>query len=102
VASLNKEVLLLRTDSWEPIVKIDSTALISKPNAGTWKDLEFSDDNRFMLGLSDGIMLVVDIEKRTWEFIDFPYAFWKARLFNNSIDLYFTGDYGWVLYRLNR
>jgi hypothetical protein len=101
-ARINDEVLLLRTDSWEPIVKIDSTALISKPNAGNWKDIEFSDDGRFMFGLSDGIMLVIDIEKRTWEFIDFPYNFRQARLFNHSIDLYFTGDYGWVLYQLSR
>jgi hypothetical protein len=101
-ARINNEVLLLRTDSWEPIVKIDSTALLSKPNAGNWKDLEFSDDGRFMLGLSDGILLCVDIANRTWEFIEFPYNFRQARLFNQSIDLYFTGDYGWVLYRLNR
>jgi hypothetical protein len=101
-ARINGEVLLLRTDSWEPIVKIDSTALISRPSAGNWKDIEFSDDGRFMFGLSDGIMLVVDIEKRTWEFIDFPYNFRQARLFKQSIDLYFTGDYGWVLYRLSR
>jgi hypothetical protein len=102
VARANKEVLLLKTDSWEPIVKIDSTALLARANAGDWNDLEFSDDSRFMLGLSDGVMFVVDIEKRTWEFIDFPYTFGQARLFNNSIDLYFTGEYGWVLYRLNR
>ncbi len=101
-ARINNEVLLLRTDSWEPIVKIDSTALLSKPNAGNWKDLEFSDDGRFMLGLSDGILLCVDIANRTWEFIEFPYNFRQARLFNQSIDLYFTGDYGWVMYRLNR
>jgi len=101
-ARVNNEVILLRTDSWEPIVKIDSTALLSKPNAGSWKNLEFSDDTRFMLGLSDEVLLCVDINNRSWELIDFPYNFRQARLYNQSIDLYFTGDYGWALYRLNR
>lgn len=101
-ARINGEVLLLRTDSWEPVIKIDSAALLSKPNAGNWKDVEFSDDGRYMLGLSDGVLLCVDIANRTWELIDFPYAFRQARLFDQSVDLYFTGDFGWTLYRLNR
>jgi hypothetical protein len=99
LARANNELILLKTDSWETIVRVDSAAVAAWTHSGSWKNIEFSDDTRYMLALSDGVLLCIDILNRTWKALDFPYAFWQARLLNKSTDLYLTGDYGWVLYK---
>jgi hypothetical protein len=98
----NTEIQLIKTDAWETIVRIDSTSLAPWPYSGAWKSIDFSDDNRFMLALSEGVLLFIDVQKREWQAIDFPYSFWQARLVNGSTDLYIIGDYGWVLYKMLR